>query len=213
MVMTLHGRATSVNVQKPLWLMKELGLEFERIDVGGRHGGTDTPEYGALNPNRLVPTLVDGGLTVWESHAILRYIAAQYGGVRMWEPDPARRAIVDQWIDWTASTFQPAWLAVFAQAFRAPPQQRDADAIAAAIGKAEACFAIMDGVLQERPYLAGSGFTIADIAAGVAMHRWTTMEIDRKTFPAVDAWHARLKERAPFVEVVCTDYSELAVRA
>ena len=69
------GRNTSSNVMKVLWGLGELGLPFERIDVGGAFGKTDTPEYRAMNPTGLVPTLQEGDFTLWESNAILRYLA------------------------------------------------------------------------------------------------------------------------------------------
>ena len=72
MAITVWGRDTSSNVQKVRWALGELGLDYEHIQLGGRHGGNRSPEYLALNPNGLVPTLRDGELVRWESHAIVR---------------------------------------------------------------------------------------------------------------------------------------------
>ncbi|MEM0945008.1 MAG: glutathione S-transferase N-terminal domain-containing protein, partial [Pseudomonadota bacterium] len=107
MTLTVWGRATSSNVQVVMWAVAELGLEARRIDVGHSYGGLDTEEYGALNPNRRVPTLQDGDLTLWESQAILRYLAARYGDGAFWPADPARRAGLDMWAEWIRTTFQP----------------------------------------------------------------------------------------------------------
>ena len=100
-MLTVFGRATSSNVQLVMWTVAELGLRFERLDYGHVHGGLDTPEYDAMNPHRHVPTLRDGDLVVWESCAILRYLAAQYGdGGAFWPSDPMARATVDMWAEW-----------------------------------------------------------------------------------------------------------------
>jgi glutathione S-transferase len=72
-MLTIYGRASSNNVQKVMWLVGEIGVEHERVDLGGKFGGLDIPEFRAMNPNGVVPVLRDGELIVWESHAILRY--------------------------------------------------------------------------------------------------------------------------------------------
>ena len=78
-MLKIWGRTNSSNVKKVLWAAEELGLAYERIDAGGAFGIVDDPAYRALNPNGLVPTLEDGGLVLWESNAIVRYLSAQYG--------------------------------------------------------------------------------------------------------------------------------------
>ena len=183
--LTLWGRASSANVQKTLWALEELGLPYVHKLVGGTHGGLDEPTYRAMNPNGLVPTLQDGDLTVWESHATLRYLAASYGENLLWPADPRERALVDQWTDWTATTFQPGWIAVFWLFVRTPKEQHDEKAIAAALAKTIAALRIADANLAERDYLAGDKLTYADIAAGVALYRWFTMDIDRPAMPGV----------------------------
>lgn len=205
----LLGRITSANVQKAMWALEELGAPYEQTEMGGKFGGLDTPDYLAMNPNSLVPTLKDGDLVLWESHAIIRYLAAKYGAGTLWPESPEDRAPVDQWTDWTAMRFQPAWIDVFMAVVRTPADKRDAHKIQAAVDAAEACFAIMDKQLDKTPFLAGDDLTYADIAAGVAMHRWTTMEIERRSFPAVQAWHGRLMARPAFVKTVNTSYDDL----
>jgi glutathione S-transferase len=209
---TLWGRLSSANVQKVVWTLEELGLPYEHVPVGGRFGGNDTPDYLAMNPNGLVPTLRDGDLVVWESHAIVRYLAASYGAGTLWPADPKERASVDQWTDWTATTFQPAWIAVFWQLVRTPEPQRDRAAIDKSVAATNRCFSIMEQALSKSPYLAGSQLTYADIVAGTAMYRWTTMEVERPPMPAVEAWHGRLSERPAFRKAVSVDYEELRAR-
>lgn len=209
---TLWGRPSSSNVQKVVWTLAELGLPHEHVPVGGRHGGNRTADYLAMNPNGLVPTLRDGDLVIWESHAIVRYLAARYGEGSLWPTDPAARAVADQWTDWTATTFQPAWITVFWNLVRTPPQQHDREAIAAAVEDTNRCFAILDARLATSPYLGGDALTYADVVAGVALYRWTTMEVSRNPAPHVEAWHARLRERPAFEAATYVDYEELRGR-
>ena len=209
---TLWGRASSANVQKALWALDELGLDFEHILAGGAHGGLDTPEYLALNPNGRVPTLRDAGLVLWESHAILRYLAARYGQQSLWRGDPVERAIVDQWTDWTATTFQPAWLTLFWQKVRTPAALHDAKAIAESHARTISALRILDSTLIDRDYLAGDALSYADIAAGVALYRWFTMDIDRPAMPGVENWYRRLQLRPGFCKAVMVSYAELVGR-
>jgi len=209
---TVWGRASSANVQKVLWALDEVKQPYERIDAGGRFGGLDTPEYGGMNPNRLVPVLRDGELTLWESSAIVRYVAARYGAGSLWPEDPAERAHADQWADWVSTTFQPAWIGVFLQVVRVAPSKRDRQAVATAVNNAAQKFAMLDSRLANVPYVGGDSFTFADILAGTALYRWETMDIDRPKLANVDAWHERLKQHDGFNTHVCSSYDELMVR-
>ena len=209
---TLWGRASSANVQKTLWALEEMGVPYEHRQVGGAFGGLDDPEFRAMNPNGLVPVLQDGDLTMWESHATLRYLAAAYGQDSLWREDPRQRAIVDQWTDWTATTFQSGWIAVFWLLVRTPPEQHDRKAIAAAHAKTISALRILDANLAERDYLAGDRLSYADIAAGVALYRLFTMEIERPAMPGVENWYRRLQARPAFQRAVMVSYAELVGR-
>jgi glutathione S-transferase len=212
MAITLWGRLTSSNVQKAVWALGELKLDYKHIPLGGRYGGNRLPDYLAMNPNGLVPTLRDGPLVIWESHAILRYLCAEYGSNTLFPPAPAERAPVDQWTDWTATTFQPARIRLFWFLVRTPAAEQDRVAIDKALADTNQSFDIMEKRLGEAPYLGGAHLTYADMAAGVAMYRWTTMRIDRPVRPNVEAWHARLLDRPAFVKAVNVDYEELRGR-
>src|SRR4028119_2075997 len=91
-MITIWGRKNSVNVQKVLWCCDELELPYERVDAGGTFGGTQEPEYLAMNPTGLIPTIRDDGFTLWESNTIVRYLAAKYGTGSLWPEDPVARA-------------------------------------------------------------------------------------------------------------------------
>jgi glutathione S-transferase len=212
MTITLWGRESSANVQKVRWALAELDLVYEHVPLGGKYGGNREPEYLAMNPNGLVPTLRDGDLVLWESHAIVRYLAAAYGLGTLWPEDPAARASVDQWTDWTATTFQRGWLDLFWNLVRTPEPQRDAALIARSLKETERCLAIMDGQLAKTAYLGGDHLTYADVVAGVAMFRWSTMPVERQERANVDRWHAQLHGRKTYRDAVEIDYAELVGR-
>ncbi|HEV7293172.1 MAG TPA: glutathione S-transferase family protein [Devosia sp.] len=210
--LVLWGRSSSANVQKALWTLRELQLAFEHREVGGRFGGLRDPAFRALNPNGLVPVLQDGELTLWESHAIVRYIAAAYGEGSIWPRDVNERAAVDQWTDWTATTFQPAWLGLFWALVRTPPEQHNHAAIDRSHRRTLAALHILEGVLQKQNYLGGEELSYADIVAGVALYRWFTMPVLRPSMPGVEHWYALLQQRPAFRSAVMVDYSELVGR-
>jgi glutathione S-transferase len=209
---TLWGRLNSANVQKAVWALEELGLAYAHVPLGGSHKGLDDSAYLAMNPNGLVPTLRDGDLVVWESHAVVRYLGAAYGSGSLFPLDPGARAVVDQWTDWTATTFQPAWISVFWLLVRTPAAQHDKVAIEKAINASIRCYQILDHRLGQVLYLGGESLTYADIVAGASMYRWVTMPIDRPAMPNLEAWYARLNERAAFRKAVCVPYDELVGR-
>jgi glutathione S-transferase len=208
--LTLWGRLSSCNVQKAVWLLEELQLPYERLDAGGDFGGLDDPEYRAMNPHGRVPTLKDGDSVVWESEAILRYLAARYGAPQFWSDDPAARAAVDQWLAWTAASLYRDWIDLFWRRVRTPPQQQDAAEIERLRQNTAARYAFLDSQLASRPFLAGDTFSLADIAAGMTLYRWYEMPIARPELPALRAWYERLLERPAYRKGVCLPFDDLA---
>jgi glutathione S-transferase len=186
-MITLWGRRNSINVQKALWCIEELGLPYERIDAGRGYGVTDTPEYGRMNPNRLVPTMADDGFVLWESNVIVRYLCAKHSQGNLSPADPRARAEADRWMDWQAIEFTPAFGPVFHGLVRTPGS-RPREEIAAAIAKSETFAAILDEQLANRRYVAGDAFTMGDIPAGAAAFRWLNLPIERQPRPNIERY-------------------------
>ena len=193
--MKLWGRLSSINVQKVVWCLDELGLRFERVDAGGEYGVVDTPEYRRLNPNGRVPTLDDDGFVLWESNAILRYLAATRSGDVLWPVDPRTRADIDRWMDWQSTTATPGMRDAFWQLIRTDPQHRDPSLVARSAAASEDAAAILDGHLATRQFVAGERFSLADIVLGVHAHRWLSLPLERTPRPNLEAWYARLARR------------------
>jgi glutathione S-transferase len=211
-MITIHGRATSSNVQLAMWTVGELGLEHRRLDVGGHFGGTDTPEYRAMNPNGLVPCFQDGALSIFESAAIMRYLAARYGEKSFWPKDPAKRASLDQWAEWGKVTFAPAVLRMFLQLVRTREADRKPAVIAETAKDISRLAKILDERLGKGPYLGGAELTFADIPVGSLLYRYKTLSFERAETPNLVAYYKRLTERPAFAEHVMVSYEGLRAK-
>ena len=166
-MLTIWGRRSSFNLQKVMWLVDELALPHKRVDVGGTFGGLDTPAFLAMNPHGRIPVLQDDKATVWESHAILRYLAARHGGERFWPQSPGARSLADRWMDWSQTALQPDFLhRVFWGFYRTPAEKRNWKAIDAALARCAEDFAQLERQLEGRRFLLGDELTLADIPAG-----------------------------------------------
>jgi glutathione S-transferase len=196
-VLTLWGRLNSHNVKKVAWLAEEIGRPWRRIDIGGQFGFTDA--YLAMNPNRMIPTIEDDGLVLWESNAILRYLAAKYAP-ELWPEDPAERARGDKWMDWQFH-FADAQRDAFLELVRVAPENRNQEAINRSTRASIAMMGILEAELAGRPWLSGETFGIADIPMGVYTHTFFTLPFERPALPALEAWYRRLKARPGFAHV------------
>jgi len=194
-MLKIWGRITSVNVQKVVWAADELGIEYERVDAGGAFGIVQTPEYRAMNPNSLIPVIEDDGFVLWESNAIVRYLAAKHGARELWPEDLRRRADVDRWMDWQATTFTPAMRDAFWQLIRTPAQKRDVAVLSRSIAESEKAAELLDRHLEGRAYLAGDTFTLADLVNGCATHRWLGLPCEKASRPHLERWYGTLKSR------------------
>ena len=194
-MLKLWGRLSSINVQKVAWCLDELGLPYERLEAGGQHGVVNTPEYRALNPNGLVPTIEDDGFVLWESNAIVRYLAAKHPGAGLWPEDLRVRADADRWMEWQSATATPSLRDAFWGLIRTPPEKRDEAAIRTSVQKTDENMGVLDSWLAGRAYVAGDAFTAGDISAGCYAHRVLNMPMQVRKCPNVEAWYERLKQR------------------
>jgi len=210
-MLQVWGRRNSSNVQKVMWLIGELDLPHEHIPAGGSFGLTQSSDFLAMNPHGRVPVIRDSdGTIVWESHSILRYLAARYGSPRFWSDDAGQRSQADRWMDWSQSTLQPAFLTgVFWGFYRTPEALRNAKSIDESLNRCAQYFQLLDQVLAERPFIAGVSLSLGDIAAGSNLYRYFELDIKRPDVPNVEAWYERLKLRPAFREHVMVPFDEL----
>jgi len=211
-MLKVWGRKTSINVQKVMFTVGELEIPHERADVGGNFGKTDTIEYGRMNPNRLVPTIEDGGLTLWESNAIVRHLAQKYGRGALSPGDEQSYARADQWMEWCATTLYADIISTcFIGLIRTPAKERNVGVIEAAAKRAGQKLAILDQALAGKSYILGNELTIADIPCGTLMYRYFNLGIPRPRLTNVEAWYKRLTERPAYQRHVMVDFLELKV--
>jgi glutathione S-transferase len=200
-MLKVWGRRNSVNVKKALWALEELGVKYERIDAGMQFGVNKTPEYLKMNPTGLVPTIDDEGFTLWESHSIVRYLAAKHGAGTLCPGDLKARADVERWMDW-AFTFTNAMRPVFWGLIRTPPEKREMKSIEEGRENCIRLLAIPEAALAGKKYVGGERFTMGDIPLGCEVQRWMRLPIERPAFPNVQAWFERLCERPAFKKIV-----------
>jgi glutathione S-transferase len=198
-MLTIWGRLNSHNVKKVAWFATELGLPFERHDVGGQFGMDAA--YKAINPNALIPTIEDDGLILWESNAILRYLASRYGEERFWPADPAARAAGDKWMDWQFA-YADAQRDAFVHLIRKAPEDRVPTLIEASASACARQMAILDAALAQGPWLSGADFGVGDVPMGVYAHTWFSLAIERPPLAHVEDWYARLRQRPGYAEQV-----------
>ena len=189
------GRVTSINVRKVLWLADELALTYEREDWGLPVRDPHVPEFLALNPNAQVPVIIEDGFVLWESNAILRYLAQQHGSDLL-PRDPHRRALVEQWLGWQAVDLNAQWGYAVNALVRKTPGYDDPARIAASIAGWNARMEILDRQLEKTgSFVAGEEFSIADIALGLSVHRWLETPFENPSLPQVVQYYERVKER------------------
>ena len=194
-MLKVWGRRSSFNVQKVMWLIGELELPHEHIDAGGSFGGLDTPAFLAMNPHGRVPVVADGDAVVWESHTILRYLAARHGVGRFWSDDPASadagRGLDGLVANLAAAGFsQRCVLGILSHARgeaehdrRSTPPSQGAQDISAS----------STGCSKGEAFMLGETLSLADITAGTSLYRYFELEIER---PSVAAGRALVPHAA-----------------
>jgi glutathione S-transferase len=210
-MMRLWGRKSSINVQKVLWCLAELGLQesidFERIDAGLEFGKVRTPEFLKLNPNGLVPTLEDKGLVLWESNTIMRYLVSQYNKNHRFPADIPSQYSSEKWMDWQVGTLWPVLRPAFIGLTRTPAAQQNPELILKAYQEANQLFELLDQTLASQAFCSGEKFHLGDIVLSLCAHRWVLLNNafpketgERAKLPNLERWLNQLKADTHFEE-------------
>jgi glutathione S-transferase len=197
-MLRIWGRNNSINVQKVMWIVDELKLPHERVDAGMQYGGVNEEWYRAMNPNGRVPTIEDEGFVLWESNAIVRYLAGKHASGSFSPSDAKARADADRWMDWTTSTVHPVMTPLFWGLIRTPPEKRDAAAIEGHRKEMEKLAGVLDAQLAGKQFITGDTLTMGDIPVGCFIYRWYALPIERGEYPNLRAWYERLAARPAF---------------
>ena len=199
-MLELWGRKNANQVIQVLWTLSELGVEFKRHSIGTETGDLETREYKSLNPNSKIPTIRDNGFVMWESHAVIRYLARQYGLGSLYPEDPQKAAISDQWMTWSTDSFMGTFFPVFWQLVRTEEKDRDYTKIAEMAQQSGDILKVLNEHLIHNNFVAGDQFTFGDIPLGVLIHKYFVLDIKRPPLPGIEVWYQRLKERPAFRE-------------
>ena len=200
-MLKVFGRTNSINVQKVMWTVAELGLPHERVNAVMAHGVVGEPWYADVNPNRLVPAIDDDGVVLWELNVIVRYLAAKHASGRLMPADPAMRARAEMWMDWQQTSL-PGFVPLFLGLIRTPAEKRDMAAIRAGQESTEAALRLLDKHLANRAYMIADDLTVADIPLGCVAYRWYALPIERPELPNLRGWYERLTMRPAFAQHV-----------
>ena len=188
------GRRNSMNVQKVMWALGELNVDYQRHDVGGSFGYPDAYP----NPNRVVPTIRHGELTLWESNTIVRYLARTYGSGSLWPTDSKQLALADQWMAWQRSDISSAFFDIFLGKIRTPTDKIDHEKLIQAATRCGKILALLDRHLATQPFVAGADLTMGDIPIGAMMYRYMELDIERAPLEHLTQWYERLTDREAY---------------
>lgn len=206
MTLIIHGRKTSSNVQAVMWGLGELGLTADRRDVGGRFGGTDAPEFRAMNPMGLVPVLQDGSLTIFESGAILRYLVQKDSTGALQSSDP----LADTWAEWAKHSLASSFTApVFWQYWRMTEANRDMAAVTRNLRRFEDLAGVALRKRGDGPWIMGKDMTLADIWVGSVLYRYFDLDLPRQSPDGLKTYYDQLIARPAYQRHVMVEYSEL----
>lgn len=198
-VTKIWSRRSSSSAQKVFWALEELDVPYEQIDAGRSFGIVGEYAYLEKNPNGLVPTLEEpDGFTLWESNAIVRYLAAKHGEGSLWPLDLQQRADADRWMDWATTTAIPAINPLFVKLVLNPLATTTQAEIDGHIQASEIVLKRLAITLERQPFVSGNHLTMGDIPLGMIINRWFTLPIERPSLPTIEAYHQRLSERPAY---------------
>jgi glutathione S-transferase len=202
-MLTIYGRANSINVRKVLWLCEEIGIPFVREDWGRGYRPTSDADFQQISRFGTVPVVDDDGFILRESNTILRYLAAKHRSHDLYPEDIRARATIEAWMDWAATDIytglRPVYLGLHV---KTPEFDGRTEIIDWGKSVWIRQMKVLDAELEASgtPYLAGTRFTIADIPAGLDVNRWYGVEFEKPELPAVRRYFERLSERPAYLK-------------
>ena len=196
----LHGFAMSPNTRRARLMLEECGQAYELVHVDLMSAAHKSDAYRALNPTARVPTLVDGDFVLWESNAILEYLAAKHPETKLGPASPRETCEIARWMFMNAAHLSPNVARIFAHTIRLPPEKRIPQLVDEARAEVDRSLAALDPAVTGRDYLLGR-VTIADLSIAPTLSAAPMLGIDLSRFPGVAAWYSRVAARPAYKKV------------
>ncbi len=200
-MLKILGKSSSINVRKVLWTCAEIGLPYEQEQWGSGAQATDTAYFLALNPNGMVPVILDEGVSLWESNSICRYLAGKHQRFDLLPQEAMERAQVEKWMDWQATELNNAWRYAFMGLVRQSAAHQDPSSLANSVAGWNRQMQLLNAQLSRTgAYVNGATFSLADIVLGLSVHRWVSAPIEHTALPSVHAYYELLSQRNGFMQ-------------
>lgn len=192
----LYGISTSRTL-RPLWLLEEIGVEYEHIPVDFRKGENRDPDFLKINPNGKLPALVDDDLVMFESMAINLYLAKKYGG-DLYPQDEADEAITNMWSFWVMSEVEYDLLTILLHRRIFAEADRDSGRADRAEKRLKTPMTILNDALNKKDYLLGDSFTVVDLNVAAVLSWCKPARVTIKEWPHLGDWLGRCISRPAF---------------
>jgi len=192
-MLTLYGVPRS-RAMRSLWMLEEIGVPYENVKTMFGPTGSRTPEFLRINPNGHIPALVDGELVLWESLAINLYLARKYGKA-LWPATPEDEGRAYMWSVWAMTELEEPLLTALMHRMFFPEAQRDERKAADAAERFKAPLKVLDDALAGRQYLAGGGFTVADLNVASVLSWAPLAKLDLTPAANAAGWLTRCTQR------------------
>ena len=211
----IWGRPTSICTQRVLWACSELDLEYNltlasatmgpkgHISRGyAPYGIVDTEAYQVMNPNSTVPLIKDSGFILWESNAIVTYLAMTYGAEALYQNDSQMLSRSIAWMAWTNEHLEPPLHTFVMELVRLAEELRSPDTVEPARTEIENWLQVLDKHLENQPYVCGDTFTLGDITTGASVYRAHLFDACPPRLSNITKWQKKLSERNGFSQHV-----------
>ena len=182
-MITIYGNFQS-RATRCLWMLEELGLPYENQQISPQEAN----KVAAHNPNAKIPCMVDGGFNLFESMAINLYLAHKYGKAPFWPASAEDVGLVYQWSFWAMTEVEPPLVAMIVELLFKTEGAPDQAVIARATEQLQRPLAVLDGILANRPWLVGDGFTAADLNLASVVYLVDMVKVDTTAWPHFRAW-------------------------
>ncbi len=183
------------------WLLEELNLKYERMPIDMRAKEHKSENFLKLNPNGKVPCLIDDQFVIWESMAINNYLVDKYKSP-LQGATPEDRGLISQWSFWAILELQKPLIEAFIQKVFVPEDRRDQLVIDNAINTTKPLLALLDKYLQNRKYMVGNNFSLADLNVASVVNLTSAIEMDIKSCTNVSSWAQSCQDRPAFQKVM-----------